>query len=170
MIRLLVADLRRMHAYFGGDTKTALRLPLTRSFWALVLVRLRGAEVPVLGIFLRALGAVFLANIFKIELAGRCRIGPGLLLPHPNDIIIGAHRIGANAMLMNSITVGAQWADPGFDAALRPALGDGVTLGAGSRVLGGIFLGDGVTVGANAVVTRDADPGQTLVGIPARPL
>lgn len=170
MIRLLSADIRRMHAYFGGGTKTTLRLPLTRSFWALVLVRLRTARVPVVGLVLRALGAVLLANVFKIELAGRCQIGPGLLLPHPNDVIIGAYRIGSNAMLMNCTTLGAQWADPGFDPALRPTLGDGVTIGAGARVLGGIKLGDGVTVGANAVVTRDAASGQTLVGIPARPL
>jgi serine O-acetyltransferase len=49
-----------------------------------------------------------------------------------------------------------------------PTIGDGVFIGAGARVLGGISIGDGAVIGANAVVTNDIPAGATAVGIPAR--
>lgn len=49
-------------------------------------------------------------------------------------------------------------------------IGDHVFLGQRSVVLGGVTIGDRATVGAHAVVTHDVAPGQTVVGIPARPV
>lgn len=49
-------------------------------------------------------------------------------------------------------------------------IGDRVFLGQRCVVLGGVTIGDGATVGAHAVVTRDVAPGQTVVGVPARPV
>jgi serine O-acetyltransferase len=49
-----------------------------------------------------------------------------------------------------------------------PVIGDGVMVGAGARILGGISLGDGCRVGANAVVITDVPAGATAVGVPAR--
>jgi acetyltransferase-like isoleucine patch superfamily enzyme len=49
-------------------------------------------------------------------------------------------------------------------------IGEEVWIGRGVAVLGGVTIGDRATVGANAVVTRDVDAGQTVVGIPARPI
>ena len=50
----------------------------------------------------------------------------------------------------------------------QPTLGEGVTVGAGAKVLGPVRLGDGATVGANAVVLCDVPPGGVAVGVPAR--
>ncbi len=44
------------------------------------------------------------------------------------------------------------------------------TIGSGATVLGGLRIGAGALVGAGAVVTRDVEPGETVVGNPARAL
>ena len=46
----------------------------------------------------------------------------------------------------------------------------GATLGSGAVVVGGVRIGRRALVGAGAVVTRDVEPGQVVVGNPARPL
>ena len=37
-------------------------------------------------------------------------------------------------------------------------------------MLGPIDVGEGAKIGANAVVTKDVEPGATMVGIPAKPV
>lgn len=49
-------------------------------------------------------------------------------------------------------------------------LGSGVLVGTGSQVLQYVSVGDGAIVGAGAVVNRDVPAGETVVGIPAKPL
>ena len=51
-----------------------------------------------------------------------------------------------------------------------PMIEDDVSIGAGAGILPGVRLGRGCLVGAGAVVTRDVEPYQTVVGNPARPL
>lgn len=49
-----------------------------------------------------------------------------------------------------------------------PRIDNGVMLGAGCVLLGGIEVGDGAVIGANAVVTRSVPAGCVAVGVPAR--
>ena len=52
-----------------------------------------------------------------------------------------------------------------------PTLGDHVTVGIGSLLVGGIRIADGVNIGAGAVVTKDfLEPGVTIAGVPAKKL
>ena len=51
---------------------------------------------------------------------------------------------------------------------LRTVVERGASIGSGAVILGGIRIGSGAMVGAGAVVTKDVEPGQTLVGNPAR--
>jgi UDP-2-acetamido-3-amino-2,3-dideoxy-glucuronate N-acetyltransferase len=46
----------------------------------------------------------------------------------------------------------------------------GATLGSGAIVAGGVRIGREALVGAGAVVTRDVQPGEVVVGNPARPV
>jgi UDP-2-acetamido-3-amino-2,3-dideoxy-glucuronate N-acetyltransferase len=46
----------------------------------------------------------------------------------------------------------------------------GAALGSGAVISGGLRIGQGALVGAGAVVTRDVEPGEIVVGNPARPL
>ncbi|GAG37816.1 unnamed protein product, partial [marine sediment metagenome] len=49
-------------------------------------------------------------------------------------------------------------------------IGEGVLVGSGAQILQYLTIGDGATVGAGAVVTKDVPAGETVVGVPARPL
>ena len=90
------------------------------------------------------------------------RIGGGLLIPHPNGIVVypGAE-IGPNCLLFQQVTIG--YADGGV-----PKLGGHVDVGAGAKLIGPITIGDHARIGANAVVMIDVPAGATAVGIPAR--
>ena len=93
-----------------------------------------------------------------------CRIEGGLLLPHPNGIVIHPDaRIGPNCLLMQQVTLGTGGALAG-----APVLVGRVDIGAGAKVLGGATLGAHSIVGANAVVLQDVPAGATAVGVPAR--
>ncbi len=101
---------------------------------------------------------------FGIEMSSRMTVGPGLYIAHPVGMVLVSDRIGANASFVASVTLGMR------NSHEFPRLGDGVFVGAGARVLGGISVGDGCRVGANAVLIENAAAGSTLVGIPARPI
>ena len=93
-----------------------------------------------------------------------CQIGGGLLLPHPNGIVVhpGAH-IGVNCLIFQQVTLGT-----GGSVSGAPKLAAHVDVGAGAKILGGVMIGEHAVVGANAVVLCDVPAGATAVGIPAR--
>lgn len=92
------------------------------------------------------------------------QIGGGLLLPHPNGVVVhpGAV-IGPNCLLFQQVTIGFSSTGTGL-----PVLGGHVDVGAGAKILGDVHVGDHARIGANAVVLTDVPPGATAVGVPAR--
>ena len=56
----------------------------------------------------------------------------------------------------------------GAEGRRSPILGDGVFLGAGSKIIGAVRIGDHARIGANAVVVADIPAYSTAVGVPAR--
>jgi serine O-acetyltransferase len=94
-----------------------------------------------------------------------CNIGGGLLIPHPNGIVIhpGA-RIGVNCLFFQQVTIGTRGTS---DA---PAIEGHVDIGAGAKILGAIRIGAHARVGANAVVLCNVPGGAIAVGIPAKVL
>lgn len=93
------------------------------------------------------------------------RIGGGLLLTHPNGVVIHpAAEIGPNCLILQQVTIGSGGGKkPGV-----PRLGGHVDVGAGAKILGGVVIGDHAKIGANAVVLDDVPAGATAVGVPAR--
>jgi len=49
-------------------------------------------------------------------------------------------------------------------------IGDNVWIGAGARILDGVEIGRDVVVGAGSVVTKSIAAGETVAGVPARPI
>jgi serine O-acetyltransferase len=91
------------------------------------------------------------------------QIGGGLILPHPNGIVIHKKaQIGVNCLIHQQVTIGL------IDESGLPSIGSHVDIGAGAKILGPITIGDYAKIGANAVVLCDVPAGATAVGIPAR--
>jgi serine O-acetyltransferase len=137
--RSLLASIRAYQRHAGRTSPLSLFLKkiavLRHRFWSVVT----GSDIPV-----------------------NTQIGGGLLLPHPNGIVIHPDcRIGPNCLILQQVTLGSGRGGV-------PTLGGHVDVGAGAKVLGRIHLHDHAVVGANAVVLSDVPHGVTVVGIPAR--
>jgi serine O-acetyltransferase len=129
--RALLASIRSYQT--GGPLARRIAV-LRHRFWSIVT----GADIPV-----------------------STRIGGGLLIPHPNGVVIHPDVvIGPNCLLFQQVTLG--------DANGVPRLGGHVDIGAGAKVIGPVTIGDDVRIGANAVVTSDLPAGCTAIGVPAR--
>jgi serine O-acetyltransferase len=90
------------------------------------------------------------------------RLGGGLLLPHPQGVVIHPEaELGPNCLLLQQVTIGTG-SKPGV-----PKLGGHVDVGAGAKILGGVTIGDHAVIGANAVVISDVPAHAVAVGIPA---
>jgi len=171
--QLLYSDLARHYALEGSPAiqPTFLRFLCRLAhhrFLPVVLCRFSRAallnRVPFLPNLITYLNIV----LFGIEVTPRCEIGPGVFFAHTSGSVIGAVKIGANAIIYQGVTIGARKMGLGFDPASRPEVGDNVVLGAGCKILGGIVIGNNVIVGANSVVVRSVPPNRTVAGIPAR--
>lgn len=94
---------------------------------------------------------------------GGARIGPGLRLIHPTNVMIGGNvEIGEDCLIFHDVTLGTGQT-PG-----TPKIGNHVDIYPGARVLGGIAVGDRSMVGANCVVTRDMPPESIILAAPGR--
>jgi serine O-acetyltransferase len=92
------------------------------------------------------------------------KFGGGLLLPHPNGIVIHpASQIGVNCTIYQQVTLGGRDDNHG-----APVIGANVLIGTGAKILGSVTVGDGARIGANAVVLADVPPRATAVGVPAK--
>lgn len=106
----------------------------------------------------------FWSAMSQAEIDLNSQIDGGLLIPHPNGIVIHPDtKIGANCLIFQQVTLGTVDGRPG-----PPHLGFHVDIGAGARILGPVHIGDHAQIGANAVVLTDIPAHATAVGIPAR--
>jgi serine O-acetyltransferase len=105
-----------------------------------------------------------------VEIHPGASIGRRLFIDHGMGVVIGETAVvGDDVMLYHGVTLGGKSRHGIVPGAQRhPTLHDGVTVGAGAKILGPVTIGEWSTVGANAVVTRDAPPRSILLGIPAR--
>ena len=116
--------------------------------------------------------AMFLARRsrrrYGVEIHPAATIGRRLVIDHGMGIVIGATTIiGDDCLIYQGVTLGMTGKHTGKR---HPTLGDDVMFGANAVVLGNINVGSGAKVGAGAVVVCDVDCGDTVVGVPARPV
>ena len=115
----------------------------------------------ILGGFLCGLNIIqyrFWSVITATDIPLNCQIQGGLLLPHPNGIVIHpTASIGPNCLIFQQVTIVAD-----------VKIGGHVDIGAGAKIIRSVTIGDHALIGANAVVMCDVPPGATAVGIPAK--
>lgn len=105
-------------------------------------------------------------NVYGIELPYSVTLGRRVVIEHQGGIVVhGNCEIGDDCIIRQNCTLGIKSLD---DLTSAPILEDGVSLGAGSAILGRVVLGKNCVIGANAVVVCDVPPDSTAVGVPAR--
>lgn len=87
------------------------------------------------------------------HITGNCRIG--------NNVFISALVSSAN----DNVVVSRLYDD---EMIMGPQVEDDATIGAGACLLPGVRVGKGAFVGAGAVVTKDVQPYDLVMGVPAR--
>ncbi len=100
----------------------------------------------------RFLGSIFQWLIAMSLIPGDAKIGRGLRLPHPQNILVSRFaEIGEFCTLYQNVSIGLN----GFKPDKPPHIGDRVMLGTGSIVVGDVTIGSDVIVGVGAVIVRD---------------
>ena len=101
-----------------------------------------------------------------VEIHPGAKLGRRFFIDHGMGIVIGeTAEIGDDCTLYHGVTLGGVSWNKGKR---HPTLGDGVTVGAGAKILGPFTVGAGAKIGSNSVVVKEVPPGATVVGIPAR--
>jgi serine O-acetyltransferase len=101
-----------------------------------------------------------------IEIHPGATIGSGLFIDHGMGVVIGeTAEVGNDVTLYHGVTLGGTSLNKGKR---HPTLGDRVTVGAGAKVLGNIFIGADSRVGANAVVVKSVPENSVVVGVPGQ--
>jgi serine O-acetyltransferase len=105
----------------------------------------------------------FWSAVTGAEIPLNGRIGGGLLINHPNGIVIDPEAvIGVNCLINQQVTIGFKAHDG------VPEIAGHVDIGAGAKVMGSIKIGAHANIGANSLVLTDVPVGATVIGVPAR--
>ena len=100
-----------------------------------------------------------------IEIHPGAKIGRRLVMDHGMGIVIGeTAEIGDDCLIYHGVTLGGTGKDHGKR---HPTLGNNVLIGAGTKVLGPVYIGDNSRIGAGSVVLRNLPANCTAVGVPA---
>jgi len=152
-----------------GWPRVCVRAWLNRGFRAVLLYRLahkarRGGHRIVARLLsdwmFRSCGAV---------ISPTARIDGGLLLPHPQGVIIGSEvQIGKMVCIGQHTTLGGNFGKTDAEGRWFPRVGDWCWICAGAVVAGPVTVGEHAIVGANSVAVRDVPPYAVVGGVPAK--
>ncbi|HEY0466865.1 MAG TPA: hypothetical protein VGC79_21820 [Polyangiaceae bacterium] len=101
--------------------------------------------------------------VYRSAIAPRARLHGGLVLPHPQGIIIGAGVVvGPRAWIFQNVTMGGTSGTDG-----EPVVGADCRIYTGAVIGGPIKIGDDVVVSPNSLVQRSVPSKSLAVGVPA---
>jgi serine O-acetyltransferase len=124
----------------------------------------RSAARTLLWYLFRFPGSLFQWFLCHSNIPGSATIGPGLRLPHPQNIILAAFAdIGSFCTIYHNVSLA--W--NGFNPTVvgLPKVGNRVLIGAGAIVLGQTTIGDDTLIGAGTVVTKPVPERSRVTGV-----
>jgi serine acetyltransferase len=99
---------------------------------------------------------------FSNDISPYAKIGAGLLIQHPSDVIIGSSaKIGKNATIFNGVTIVGL---SGYKD--LPCIGDNVIVYTGAKIIKPVTIGNNVVIGAMALCNKDIPSNRMMYGIP----
>ena len=108
-----------------------------------------------------------------IEIHPGAKIGKNLFIDHGMGVVIGeTSEIGDNVTIYHMATLGG--ISPSINSnnqrniKRHPTLMDNVVVGSGAQILGPVVVGKNSKIGANAVVTKNVEENNVMIGIPAK--
>lgn len=106
------------------------------------------------------------SSVFQCDIHPAARVGRGIFLDHATGLVVGeTATIGNDVSLLHGVTLGGSGKETGDR---HPKIGNGVMLGAGSKILGNITIGNCSRVAAGSVVVKAVPNNVTVAGVPAR--
>lgn len=125
-----------------------------------------------------------LVNLYGCEIGSGVFVGPFVEIQCDSEV--GANsRVQSHVFICEGVHIGKSvfvghgviFINDRFPKANNPdwkleetRVEDNVSIGSGAIIMCGVRLGEGCLIGAGAVVTKDVAPGQTIVGMPGRPV
>jgi len=107
----------------------------------------------------------FVRSVTGVEIHPAAVIGHRFFIDHGMGVVIGeTAEVGDDVMLYHGVTLGGRSLQR---VKRHPTVGSRVTIGAGARILGPVYIGDDVQIGANSVVVKDVPSGAIATGVPA---
>lgn len=105
--------------------------------------------------------------VFAVVLPPSVKVGRGVIFAYQGLGVV----VHARAELGDNVYVGPQVIIGGRNGEKAvPVIEADAVLGAGARILGPVKIGKGATVAAAALVIKDVAAGQTVAGVPAKPM
>uniref|UniRef100_A0A7S0ZK08 serine O-acetyltransferase n=1 Tax=Timspurckia oligopyrenoides TaxID=708627 RepID=A0A7S0ZK08_9RHOD len=102
-----------------------------------------------------------------VDIHPAAQVGPGAFIDHATGVVIGETAVVAkNVSMLHRVTLGGAGNFTGQPR--HPTVESGVTLGAGSTLLGPIRIGQNAQIGACSLVVTDVPNNSTAVGVPAK--
>jgi len=107
---------------------------------------------------------LFWSIISGADIPINCKLGGGVIIPHPNGIVIHSDaNIGVNCLIHQQVTIGVN-----RSSNVPPVINGHVDIGAGAKIIGNITIGEHALIGANAVVVKDVEAYSIVAGVPAK--
>ncbi len=109
-----------------------------------------------------------MSELYAVDIHPAAPVGSGVFIDHATGVVIGeTARVGNDVSMLHGVTLGGTGK---VFTDRHPKIGNGVLLGAGSKVLGNITIGDEARVGSGSVVLSDVPPRCSVAGVPAKPV